>query len=68
MKAKILIRRNSFRNAVIAEGINPNKDFYELSPLELSKVDDIRKSFGYDGRNYLGRSKVRQFWYSLQKA
>ena len=67
MKTSVTIRRNAFRNAIINEGIDINKDFFSLSFEEISKVDEIRKSFGFSGDNYLGRSKARQFWYSAQK-
>lgn len=67
MKTSVAIRRTAFAKAIINEGIDINKDFYSLSFEEISKVDEIRKSFGFDGSNYLGRSKVRQFWYSAQK-
>lgn len=67
MKTSVSIRRTAFANAIISKGIDISKDFYELSFEEISQVDEIRKSFGFDGSNYLGRSKARQFWYSAQK-
>lgn len=67
MKTSVTIRRTAFAKAIKDNGIDINKDFYSLSFEEISKVDEIRKSFGYDGSNYLGRSRVRQFWYSAQK-
>jgi len=67
MKTSVAIRRTAFAKAIKDNGIDINKDFYSLSFEEISKVDEIRKSLGYDGSNYLGRSRVRQFWYSAQK-
>ena len=67
MKTSVAIRRTAFAKSIKDNGIDLNKDFFSLSFEEISKVDDIRKSFGYDGKNYLGRSRVRQFWYSAQK-
>ena len=67
MKTSVAIRRTAFAKAIKDNGIDLNKDFLSLSFEEISKVDDIRKSFGFDGSNYLGRSKARQFWYSAQK-
>ena len=61
-------RRNAFRAAIIAAGIDIEKDFFALSFSEIDKVDEIRRVFGYDGRNYLGRSRCRQFYYSAQAA
>ena len=67
MKTSVQIRRNAFRKAIISAGIDIEKDFFSLSFSEISKVDEIRKSFGFSGNNYLGRSKARQFYYAAQK-
>lgn len=67
MKTNVAIRRTAFANALINEGIDISKDFFSLSFSEIDKVDKIRRMFGYDGRNYLGRSKARQFYYDAQK-
>lgn len=61
-------RRVAFRNAIISAGIDIKKDFFALSFSDIDKIDQIRKTFGYDGSNYLGRSKARQFYYSAQSA
>lgn len=61
-------RNNLFAARAVAAGLDINKDFFELSGLELSLLDNVRKSFKFSGKNYLGRSKCRQFWYAIQKA
>ena len=65
--SSISIRRTAFANALIDAGIDISKDFFALSFSEIDKVDKIRRMFGYDGKNYLGRSKARQFYYAAQK-
>ena len=61
-------RRIAFRNAIISAGIDIEKDFFSLSFAEIDKVEQIRKTFNYSGKNYLGRSRARQFYYSAQNA
>jgi hypothetical protein len=61
-------RRTAFAAAIRAAGLDLNKDFFQLSFSEISTLDDIRKSFKYSGKNNLGRSCCRQFWYSAQMA
>lgn len=65
---QINARRNAFRAAAIAAGLDTNKDFFALTFGEISTLDTIRKSFNYSGKNYLGRSRCRQFWYAIQAA
>ncbi len=60
-------RNELFANAVKGAGIDIKKDFFVLSSDDVRKVEEIRKSFRYSGKNYLGRSRVRQFWYACQK-
>ena len=61
-------RRRAFAAAITAAGIDLQKDFFSLDMAQISKIDEIRRLFGYDGTNYLGRSKARQFYYSAQAA
>lgn len=61
------MRRNKFfAQAIKNAGLDLTKDYFSLSSYEISIVDTIRKSFNYSGRNYLGRSRSRQFWYAAQ--
>lgn len=60
-------RNKFFAETIKAAGIDLSKDFFELTTGEVYKVDEIRKSFRYSGRNPLGRSACRQFWYSAQR-
>lgn len=60
------MRNQLFAQAIKEARIDLEKDFFELTNSEISKVDDIRKSFRYSGRNNLGRSACRQFWYAAQ--
>lgn len=50
----------------VNENYDLNKDFSELFPSEIIDLDNLRKKYGYSGRNALGRSEARQFWYRLQ--
>lgn len=68
MNNKVNNRRNAFRAAAVAAGLDTTKDFFALSFAEIDKLNEIRKSFEYSGRNYLGRSRCRQFWYAIQAA
>lgn len=68
MSNKVNTRRNAFKAAAVAAGLDTTKNFFALSFAEIDKVDEIRKSFNYSGRNYLGRSRCRQFWYAIQAA
>ena len=61
------MRNQFFAQAIKEACIDLEKDFFELTNSEISKVDDIRKSFHYSGRNNLGRSACRQFWYAAQR-
>ena len=61
-------RNKLFADAVKNAGIDLEKDFFQLSGSEITKVDEIRRAFKYSGKNYLGRSRVRQFYYAAQKA
>lgn len=63
-----MTRRKLFADALTAAGIDLNKDFFELSSGEVSKVDEIRRAFRYSGKNSVGRSPARQFYYSAQAA
>lgn len=62
-----MARNKYFADAVKAAGIDLNKDYFSLSFSEINKIDEIRRAFGYSGKNYLGRSKARQFYYAAQK-
>lgn len=55
-------------SVLISNGINLEKDFYELTNDELRIVEKVRKAFKFSGRNNLGRSACRQFYYHCQKA
>ena len=68
MQSKVNARRAAFAAAIKAAGIDLNKDFFALDFSEISKIDEIRKTFRYDGKNYLGRSRARQFYYAAQMA
>ena len=68
MKTNLTSRRRAFRDAIQNAGIDLEKNFFSLSFSDISKLEEIRKSFGYDGKNNLGRSRARQFYYSAQKA
>lgn len=68
MQSKVNARRAAFAAAIKAAGIDLNKDFFALDFSEISKIDEIRKTFRYDGKNYLGRSRARQFYYAAQTA
>lgn len=57
-----------FADAVKNAGIDLEKDFFQLSGSEITKIDEIRRAFRYSGKNNLGRSRVRQFYYAAQKA
>lgn len=60
-------RNKMFAAVITAYGIDLKKDFFSLTDSEINCIDDIRRGFKYSGRNYLGRSKVRQFWYAAQR-
>lgn len=62
-----MARNKAFAAAIIAAGIDLKKDFFSLTNSEINRVDEIRKNFNYSGQNYLGRSRVRQFWYAAQR-
>lgn len=62
-----MARNKYFADAVKAAGIDLNKDYFSLSFNEIDKIEEIRRVFGYSGKNYLGRSKTRQFYYAAQK-
>lgn len=68
MQTNVNNRRRAFRASLEAAGLDVNRDFFTLDGAEISKVDAIRKSFNYSGKNYLGRSRCRQFWYAAQAA
>lgn len=68
MQSKVNARRAAFAAAIKAAGIDLNKDFFALDFSEISKIDEIRKTFNYSGKNYLGRSRARQFYYAAQAA
>ena len=63
-----MARNKYFAQALKAAGLDIEKDFFTLSFSEVEKVDEIRRAFGYSGRNQMGRSPARQFWYSAQRA
>ena len=60
-------RNDLFKRAAIEAGLDVTKDYFSLSSSDIAKVEELRKVFKYSGRNYLGRSKTRQFWYAIQK-
>lgn len=60
-------RNELFKQAAIGAGLDITKDYFSLTFAEIAKVEELRKAFKYSGRNYLGRSKTRQFWYAIQK-
>lgn len=60
-------RNDLFKRAAIDAGLDVTKDYFSLSSSDIAKVEELRKVFKYSGRNYLGRSKTRQFWYAIQK-
>ena len=60
-------RNKMFADAVRNAGIDINKDFFALCSDDVRKVEELRKAFKFSGKNYLGRSKVRQFWYACQR-
>lgn len=60
-------RNELFKRAAIDAGLDVTKDYFSLSSSDIAKVEELRKVFKYSGRNYLGRSKTRQFWYAIQK-
>ena len=55
-------------SVLTSNGINLEKDFFELTHNELNIVEKVRKAFKFSGRNSLGRSACRQFYYHCQKA
>ena len=61
-------RNQLFAEVLKSKGINLDMDYFQLSGTELTIVEEVRKSFRYSGKNYLGRSKTRQFYYAAQKA
>lgn len=63
-----MARNKYFKEALNAAGLNTEKDFFSLSGSEITKVDEIRRAFKYSGRNSIGRSPARQFWYAAQRA
>lgn len=60
-------RNNLFKLAAINACLDITKDYFSLTFSEIAKVDEIRKAFRYSGKNSMGRSKTRQFWYAIQK-
>lgn len=68
MEGYTMARNKYFKEAAINAGLDVEKDFFSLSCSEVSKVDEIRRMFKYSGRNYIGRSPARQFWYAIQRA
>ncbi len=66
--SKVNERRRFFAAQLSAAGLDLSKDFFELDFSQVAKVDEIRKLCRYDGTNYLGRSRCRQFWYAAQSA
>ena len=68
MESKVNARRRAFAAALVNAGIDLDKDFFALDFSQIHTVDEIRKSFNYSGKNYLGRSPARQFYYSAQNA
>lgn len=68
MEGKVMKRNVFFAQALKAAGIDLTKDFFCLSSSEVSKVDEIRRAFRYSGKNSVGRSPARQFYYSAQAA
>ncbi len=62
-----MARNKYFADAIKAAGIDLEKDFFTLSSSDISKVDEIRRTFKYSGKNYIGRSPARQFYYAAQR-
>lgn len=62
-----MTRNKLFADTLKAKGIDLDKDFFTLTSSEVSTVDEVRRAFRYSGKNYLGRSKARQFYYAAQK-
>lgn len=63
----IKAKRKQFANALQIMGINLNCDYYELTHHQQLVVDEVRKNFGYSGKNAAGREPSRQFYYAAQK-
>ena len=59
-------RRQAAAITLKAYGINLEKDFFELRSDEITTVDNVRKSMKFSGRNSVGRSRARQFYYFAQ--
>lgn len=62
-----MARNKYFADAIKAAGIDLNKDFFTLSFSDISKVNEIRRAFKYSGKNSVGRSRARQFYYAAQR-
>ena len=60
-------RNKYFADALRNANVDLEKDYFALSSDEVRKVEEIRKVFKYNGKNYLGRSKTQQFYYAAQK-
>lgn len=48
-------------------GFDLRKDYFELLPIEDAQLGNFRTVCNFRGKNNLGRSANRQFWYYLQK-
>lgn len=62
-----MARNKQFARALKDNRIDLNADYFELTDNEISIVDKFRRKFRYNGRNSLGRSATRQFYYAAQK-
>lgn len=45
-----------------------SKDYFTLDGAEINRLEQLRKVCNFRGDNYQGRSRLRQFWYYLQKS
>lgn len=63
---KVTERRIQYAKALIEEGIDLSKNYFALTSSEESIVGKYMKLFGYNGRNYMGRTYRQQFYYSAQ--
>lgn len=60
-------RDKEFHEKLTNAGINTSKDFYEHDLTTQSKIEEIRKQSNFSGKNSLGRSPNRQFYYAAQR-
>lgn len=68
MKNSVNNRRRSFKAAIIAAGIDTNKDFYTLSFSDLAILADLARAFKYRKSASFPGSLARAFYYSALMA